>query len=68
MTPNDRVAAILWLMAAAVFATIAIVVAEMILDIYRQVPAVTKDPYTGQLYIPRSKLIVGPRTRRHRCG
>jgi hypothetical protein len=65
MTPNDRVDGICWLVVAVATSTIAIVVAEMILAVVRQVPVVTKDPHTGQLFIPRSNLIVGQRSRRH---
>jgi len=65
MTPDDRLAAILWLIAAAVATTTLMLLVDLVFDVLEQVPVVTKDPLTGQLYIPRSNLYVGQRTRRH---
>ncbi len=66
MTPDDRPAALLALACFAVATTFFVWLVWLICDLYARRPVVTKDPHTGQLYIPRSNLTVGPRTRRHR--
>ena len=66
MMPSDRVAAIVTLVGIALFATITTWIVGYLCDLYADRPVVTKDPHTGRLYIPRSDLHVGPRTRRHR--
>jgi len=48
------------------FATIATYIAWLIREIHVHRPIVTKDPHSGKLFIPRSNLLVGSRTRRHR--
>ena len=66
LVSSDRLAAICYLLLTpiAVYATWL-----MAWDVNEQRPAVTKDPHTGDLYIPRSKLtITGQYTRRHGEG
>jgi CRISPR/Cas system CSM-associated protein Csm3 (group 7 of RAMP superfamily) len=65
MDPSDRWAAIWAVIFIAAFTTIATYVAALIREICVDRPIVTKDPHTGRLYIPRSDLHVGARTRRH---
>lgn len=65
MTPDDRWAAIICLAVSVGFATLAMWVIGMIVEVLELVPVVTKDPHTGVLYIPRSDLVVGNRSRRH---
>ena len=66
MTPDDRLAALVALVCFVVTTTGITYVAWLIREICVHRPIVTKDPYTGKLFIPRSNLYVGPRTRRHR--
>jgi hypothetical protein len=66
MTPDDRLAGFVTLIGIAVATTALTWIAWLICDLYADRPVVTKDPHTGQLYIPRSDLHVGSRTRRHR--
>lgn len=63
MTPLDRVAAFFYLLGVPVTLY---VTGALFLQEWFQRPAVTRDPWTGQLYIPRSNLtITGKHTRRH---
>jgi len=68
MTPDDRLAGFVALGGMVAFATIATYVAWLIREIHVHRPIVTKDPHSGKLFIPRSNLHVGSRTRRHRRG
>lgn len=54
MIPEDRPAALAALALAAVFFVITYVLAEAVIDIWRNRPMVTKDPHTGDLQIVRS--------------
>lgn len=63
MTPDDRVAAILYLLGIP---TVSYIVGVLIYGAWLKRPAVTRCPFTGRLYIPRSNLhITGRYTRRH---
>ena len=63
MTPEDRVAAIVYLL---VLPAACYVAGMRAYEAWLRRPAVTKDPHTGKLHIPRSNLtITGKHTRRH---
>ena len=63
MTPDDRVAAIFYLL---ILPAMLYVAGRLAYGAWMTRPLVTKDPYTGVLYIPRSNLtITGQYTRRH---
>jgi len=66
VTRDDRLAALLALTTWMLLTILATWLVMVVADIYVNRPAVTKDPYTGQLHIPRSNLTVGERRRRHR--
>jgi hypothetical protein len=62
MTPLDRVAAFTYLLG---FPVTFYVAGILFVQEWMRRPVVTRDPWTGQLYIPRSNLYVGKRERRH---
>jgi hypothetical protein len=63
MTPLDRVAAFAYLLGIPVTFYVA---GMLFVQGWMQRPTVTRHPFTGELYIPRSDLyITGRYTRRH---
>lgn len=63
MTPLDRVAAFTYLLG---FPVTFYVAGILFVQEWMRRPMVTKDPFTGHLYIPRSNLtITGRHRRRH---
>jgi hypothetical protein len=65
MEPGDRPAALVILAGTAALIYGLLILAETVVAIYVDRPVVVKDPWAGDLYIPRSKLHIGARTRRH---
>ena len=63
MTPLDRVAAFAYLLG---FPVTFYVAGMLFVQAWVQRPTVTRNPWTGELYVPRSNLkITGRYTRRH---